>query len=376
MCSSGSDASWSAACWWKELQAIDLVIEWKELSTHTEDGGSGNTQRATAVWLTTSLWWWCWRSNLSSWEHLECLCLLGNPTVSFSCYPPLPPVDLSSHPSFRESRCYSHRSRLPCNPHLLPVAIHRDTQAPLFQAAERLLWQWLSWCWCSVLKVVVVEVVVELREVVVVVVAAAGAAAVNVQGWEALRIQPVSGRGRGEAAYKSWAACPGRSAGRKEEEGGRWWWWEWRRGGAGIPRTLSSSNSRISHLPLPPSPPHCLLSPLWHLRLFIMRSSGGSCAPCTRSITSSRTGRPSVGTPCRRYTRGGNAVLPNPYQYLARVHEMLWIIFLISLVNLLQAFSQHSGDASQEEHAGKWELRCKRHYGSPADPRVWGSLVG
>uniref|UniRef100_A0A8D0B639 Josephin-1 n=1 Tax=Sander lucioperca TaxID=283035 RepID=A0A8D0B639_SANLU len=31
--------------------------------------------------------------------------------------------------------------------------------------------------------------------------------------------------------------------------------WKVSRGGAGIPRTLSSSNSRISHLPLPPSPP-------------------------------------------------------------------------------------------------------------------------
>lgn len=40
---------------------------------------------------------------------------------------------------------------------------------------------------------------------------------VNVQGWEAHRIQLVSGRGRGEAACKSWAACPGRWASRKEQ---------------------------------------------------------------------------------------------------------------------------------------------------------------
>lgn len=36
----------------------------------------------------------------------------------------------------------------------------------------------------------------------------------------------------------------------------------------------------------------------------------------------------------------------------------------------LQALSQHPGDAAQEEHAGKWKLRCKCHHGSAADPRL------
>lgn len=47
--------------------------------------------------------------------------------------------------------------------------------------------------------------------------AAVAVVVLNAQGWEALRIQPVSGRGRDEAACKSWAACAGRSASRKEE---------------------------------------------------------------------------------------------------------------------------------------------------------------
>lgn len=95
----------------------------------------------------------------------------------------------------------------------------------------------------------------ELEEEVVV------AAGVNVQVWEVLHIQLVSGRGRGEAACRSWAACPGRSASRKVEveEEGRWEW-EWRRGGPEIPGTLSSS--RISHPPLPPLPLQHLSSPL------------------------------------------------------------------------------------------------------------------
>lgn len=50
------------------------------------------------------------------------------------------------------------------------------------------------------------------------------------------------------------------------------------------------------------------------------------------------------------YQRWGNWYI-NLYRYLASVPEML-----MSLINLLQAFSQHSGDTSQEEHAGKWEL--------------------
>lgn len=118
----------------------------------------------------------------------------------------------------------------------------------------------------------------------------------KVRGWEVLRTRPASGRGRGAAACRSWAACPGRSASRKEEEEEGRWGWERRRGGAG---TLSSSG-RISHPPLPPSTPRCLQV----LQPSITRSRGGSCAPCTRSITSSKTGRRSVGTRCRRYTRG------------------------------------------------------------------------
>lgn len=106
--------------------------------------------------------------------------------------------------------------------------------------------------------------------VVVVVVEEAAAAAVaivvNAKGWGALRIQWVSGRGGGGVACRSWAACPGRSASRKEaaaeeeEVAGRRQW-ERRKGDPGISSTLSSS-SRISHPPLPPSPPHCLLHPL------------------------------------------------------------------------------------------------------------------
>lgn len=290
----------------------------------------------------------------------------------FFFFHPRPPADLSSHLFFSASRCYFVKQPqvlFTLQPPPLPRPHIESHKPPLFSG--RLPWQWLSWCWCSILKEVVVEVVVELEEVV----PAAAVVEVVLKGWGALRIQPVSGRGRGEAACKSWAACAGRSASRKVAvEEGRWWQWEWRRGGPGIPRTLSSSSSssRISPPPLPPSPPHCLPKPLWHLRPFIMRSSGGSCAPCTRSITSSRTGRPSVETPCRRYTRGeeaGVSVYVNNY-------PVVMVNLLMSLHNLLQAFSQHSGDTSQEEHAGKWELWCKCHYGSLADPRVWGSLVG
>lgn len=136
--------------------------------------------------------------------------------------------------------------------------------------------------------------------------AATALAVVNIQGWEVLRIQPVSGRGRGEAACRSWGACPGRSANRKvveevegEEEGRRWW--EQRRRGPGIPGKLSS---KISHRPLLHSPRQLLPKLLWCLRPFITKSNGGSCVPCTHSITSSRMGQPSAETPCRRSTRG------------------------------------------------------------------------
>lgn len=138
--------------------------------------------------------------------------------------------------------------------------------------------------------------------------AATALAVVNVQGWEVLRIQPVSGRGRGEAACRSWGACPGRSANRKvveevegEEEARRWW--EQRRRGAEIPGKLSSS-SKISRRLLLRSPRQLLPKLLWCLRQFITKSSGGSCVPCTHSITSSRMGQHSAGTPCRRSTRG------------------------------------------------------------------------
>lgn len=37
--------------------------------------------------------------------------------------------------------------------------------------------------------------------------------------------------------------------------------------------------------------------------------------------------------------------------------------------------AKHHGDPPQEEHAGKWELRCRRHYGT-SDQRLWSCLVG
>lgn len=75
---------------------------------------------------------------------------------------------------------------------------------------------------------------------VVVVEVAAAVVVVNANGWGALRIQRVSGRGGGGVACRSWAACPGRSASRKEaaeeeeeEVAGRRQW-ERRKGDPGI----------------------------------------------------------------------------------------------------------------------------------------------
>lgn len=65
----------------------------------------------------------------------------------------------------------------------------------------------------------------ELEDAVAVAAAAReAAAAVNATAWGALRTRRVSGKGGGGAACRSWAACPGRSASRKqgEEEEGRW----------------------------------------------------------------------------------------------------------------------------------------------------------
>lgn len=243
-----------------------------------------------------------------------------------------------------------------------PKTVHGKTPAPLFQEAERLPWQLL----ChqhSVLKLVVVA---EPED----------NALVNVQGWGALRILPVSGRRRDEAACKSWAACPGRSASKKvevEEEEGKSGW-EQRRG-AGIPRIFSSL-SKNCRPPLPPSPPQLPRHLLWHPQLFIMRSSGENYAHCMLWITSSRTGRPSVGTPCRRYTKGEEAATAkyiSPSQVCMKCCVRMSVI---STVNLLQAIFEHYGDASQKEYAGKWELWRKRHHGGAADPRIWGGLVG
>uniref|UniRef100_A0A8C6P707 Josephin-1 n=1 Tax=Nothobranchius furzeri TaxID=105023 RepID=A0A8C6P707_NOTFU len=79
---------------------------------------------------------------------------------------------------------------------------HSNSTLHVFQES-RLPWELLSCHQCSILNVVVAEVVAELEE--------------HVTGWEVLRILLVSGRRRGEEAFRSWAACPGRSANKKEE---------------------------------------------------------------------------------------------------------------------------------------------------------------
>ena len=51
----------------------------------------------------------------------------------------------------------------------------------------------------------------------------------------------------------------------------------------------------------------------------------------------------------------------------------VWYLMPVSFSVLLasvQTRSQHSGDATQEEHAGKWKLRRQRHHGRPADAWV------
>lgn len=46
------------------------------------------------------------------------------------------------------------------------------------------------------------------------------------------------------------------------------------------------------------------------------------------------------------------------------------------LLARVQAVSEHHGDAPQEEHVRKWELRRERHYGSTSDQRLRSCLVG
>lgn len=158
------------------------------------------------------------------------------------------------------------------------------------------------------------------------------AAVVNVQGWAVLRIQPASGRRRAEAGCRSWAACPGRSASRKlPEEGGKRFQ-EQRRGGARIRGTVSCS--RISRRRRPPSPRRLPSRLLRQFRSYITRSSGGSCAHCMRSTTSSRMGRPLVGTPCRRSTKGERAGLlkcTRNHVCLAKVFILLELFYLSPL---------------------------------------------
>lgn len=244
---------------------------WKELTTHSRTMEEVEKHRQQCCdWLGSSglfFFFFC----CGPWSCQSILltfcpdCLLEQAGVK------LPRALFTSHPS----------SSL--------LALHKATQAPLFQVAERLLWRWLSWCWCSVLKLV-----------------EEGVAAVTVE-WEVHRIQPGSGRGKVGVDCRSWAACAGRLGSRKQQqqqEEEEWrWWWEQRWDGPGISRTLSSS-SRIFPRPPPLSPLPCLLKLLWHLQPSTMRSSGGSCVRCTLSTMFSRMGQLSAGTRCRKYARG------------------------------------------------------------------------
>lgn len=157
----------------KKCKAVAFV-DWMEGAVnthkHTEDGGSGNTH-SSLIYDTTvccvvervifnlgpsgiTFYTWVWR-EIHSWVSLS--------------YPfALPPADLSSHQLFKGRQCFCDKQpQVSFTLHPPPPPrTFRDTQAPLLQAAERLPWQWLSCCRCSVCKVVVVEVVVELEEVV------------------------------------------------------------------------------------------------------------------------------------------------------------------------------------------------------------------